>query len=123
MARTTTGRPSRQQTRRPSRQTAARGRFARAGQPTRRRIPQRSRQQQRSGGREGAFGQLTRFAPLLGKLTGGPGRCRGGRGGGLPVNAKMLTGLLGAGAAGTALVRKRRARRGRADAEVSSPPH
>lgn len=66
----------------------------------------------RSGGRSrsgGAFG-------FLRGLTGG-----GGSRGGLPVNAKALTGLLGAGAAGTALVRRRRAGRRAAGTEGSEP--
>lgn len=69
--------------RRPARKTAARGRFQRGGPPRR----QRARKQQRVSG--GPLGALTKR---------------------LPISGKLLTGLLGAGAAGTAFLRKRRAR-------------
>jgi hypothetical protein len=88
---------------------------------------------------QGALGQLTRLAPqFLGRSGGSRGRQRsssgplgflsqfgGGRGGrgGMPINGKALAGLLGAGAGGVALLRKRRAGRTATPQEEPRPDH
>jgi hypothetical protein len=78
----------------PARKTAARGRFNRAGPPRR----QRARKQQRAS--SGSLGALAKR---------------------LPISGKMLTGLLGAGAAGFAFLRKRRARGAEEPLEPGDP--
>ena len=101
------------------------------------RRPYRSQRQPQAS--QGMLGQLARFAP---QFMGGSGSARGrGRAPAGPLGfisglasapsgrssrrrgkgPAMLTGLLGAGAAGTALIRKRRANR--APSQSVQPPH
>ncbi len=77
-----------------TRQPRPRGRFAR-GTPPRR---PRARRQQRASG-----------VPLATLRR-------------LPINRKILTGILGAGAAGTAFLRKRRARGAQDRVDTGGPP-
>jgi hypothetical protein len=120
------------------RQPRPQGRFRRnrTPAPRRRRSVRRSGKGQQQGGVQAVLGRITRMAPgFLSRSARSGGRSRSGgplglvRGltgkasgrGGLPLNAKTLTGVLGAGAAGTALVRKRRAGRGEAQTTESEP--
>ena len=121
------------------RQPRPQGRFRRNRAPAPRRRPhvRRSGKRQQEGGVQAVLGRITRMAPgFLSRFGRSAGRSRssgpfglvrgltagkGGGRGGLPLNAKTLTGVLGAGAAGTALVRKRRAGRGEARRTESEP--
>jgi hypothetical protein len=114
------------------------GRFRRNRTPAPRRRPsvRRSGKGQQQGGVQAVLGRITRMAPgFLSRSAHSGGRSgsggplglvrgltgKGGGRGGLPLNAKTLTGVLGAGAAGTALVRRRRAGRGEAQTTESEP--
>jgi hypothetical protein len=122
----------------PRRQPRPQGRFHRNRTPAPRRRPSvpRSGKRQQEGGVQAVLGRITRMAPgFLSRSARSGGRSpssgpfglvrgltgKGGGRGGLPLNAKTLTGVLGAGAAGTALVRKRRAGRGEARTTESEP--
>jgi hypothetical protein len=104
------------------------GRFSRARSATR---PPFQRRKQQPTGIQGLLGQATRLAPQL--LRRSPRRQSGGqlafltrlgRGagrGGKRRNAKALAGVLGAGAAGTALMRRRRANRPASPSDTAPP--
>ena len=68
----------------------------------------------RSSGGGGPLGMLSRRTAGSGGRSGGGSR--------LPLNAKALAGLLGAGAAGTAMARKRRADRAAETPAPDQPP-
>jgi hypothetical protein len=73
---------------------------------------------QKREGEGGGLGRLVRVVQQF--LSRSRGRSSRGRGR-LPLNAKALAGVLGAGAAGTAMARKRRADRAAPGPE--QPPH
>jgi hypothetical protein len=88
------------------------------------------RRKQQPTGIQGLLGQATRLAPQLFRRSGrrqdgGPlaflNRLgRGAAAGGKPRNKKALAGVLGAGAAGTALMRRRRANRTASPSDIAS---